>query len=310
MNRLLITSQKGGVGKTTTAVNLAALTASPERRLLLIDADPVAGARASLEALAGEAGAVQTNVLPGLDLWSPIPSSDPRERVSDQIAALLQRDGNRERYSQVIIDSPPLKSAESRELLGQADDVLLVQRAEALSLRTMPALLEDIMLKGRQRGGFRLRGLLLTLPPNVEKAAPEVRTMTGVLGTHLLPVLVGHDDAVEEALLQGKPVVSVHPDAAVSRDYKTLAEHLGLIAAPECTLTNGEVDPPEALAALLDAVAGEPAPRPPVVPAPSESNEHLTPGSADSRVPHWALWIALSVAVGSLVGLASAFLGR
>jgi cellulose biosynthesis protein BcsQ len=308
VNCLLITSQKGGVGKTTTAVNLAALAAAPSRRVLLIDADPLAGSRAALGLVGGEPGQLRADVLPGLDVWSPARSSDPRRQASDQVAELLARDSTRQRYARVVIDSAPMKDQESRRLLRLADDALIVLRAEALSLRTLPSMLEGLHEEARKRDGFRLRGLLLTLPPGVAKGSGEVRALTSSLGTHLVPLLVSHDAAVERAAMLSQPVVTVAPDAAVAREYKELAEHLGLTEAAAPTDLVSALSQPE-----VSIEVSEPPPvrepRRPAAPVPT-----LTPAlpanPQPGRLAGWSVWIAASIAVGTLVGIASALFGR
>lgn len=244
MRAVLIASQKGGVGKTTAAINLAVLAAGPQR-VLLLDADPLASVPAAL-ALAPRqdsatpfgdwSGWFYSDVVPGLDVFIPT-SGDSATGRCERLAALLHHPDVTDRYALTIIDSPPLKGREEQTLVTCCDEVVLVTRAEPLALRTLPGILEVIAEERARRPEFSFHGLLLTLPPDLSASAPEVEFLRRTFGSHLLPVVLEHDREVEQALLVGSPVVQTNPQSPAAAAYALAAAQLDLIAEPRAEET-------------------------------------------------------------------------
>jgi chromosome partitioning protein len=151
VRKLLVASQKGGVGKTTTAVNLATATAQSGVPVLLVDTDPLASVAASLNLGSHQYvdelrnlghsvdGTLWENVIPGLDV--AMPASDGvafRQNVDEFLHEVANHPSSR-RYKWMIIDSPPILAGDMlRRLMGFCDDLMLISRAEPMAYRTLP----------------------------------------------------------------------------------------------------------------------------------------------------------------------------
>lgn len=268
MRTLLVASQKGGVGKTTTAVNLAALAAAAGVRVLLLDADPLGSVAASLQLTreaADDSPAVWPEVVPNLDVVSPYPAGDTGEAHLEEFLGRLPGSTWAAEHDLLVVDSPPMIGPRTKPLLQAADDVLIVLRAEPMGFRTLPAYLELVREVKAAGGTCRLRGILLTLPPNTPVGGPaEAALRERFKG--ILPPTIPYDPEAGRALLAGRPLVTVHPDSPAVRAYRTVA---GLLALPAAA-------PAPALASVGAAVPASPPSSP--APAPREpASEPLAP---------------------------------
>jgi chromosome partitioning protein len=221
MRTLLISSQKGGVGKTTTAINLAALAGESGSRVLLVDCDPSAGVASSLSTdLVNAAG-----VMPGVDLISLDENASPEVATLQALLSRVQSARYSGDYDLAILDSPPFLGEWLGLLLGLSDEVVLVMRSDPMGFRTLPAFLEALQTAVASGSRVKMQGILLTLPPH-DRWEAEVRE---ALGPYLLPATIPHDPAVTQALLDGQPVVLTHPESLSSESYRTLARTLDLL---------------------------------------------------------------------------------
>jgi chromosome partitioning protein len=305
---LLIASQKGGVGKTTTALNLAALAAASGQRVLVLDADPLGSVVASLhlsrqgaddedrpafaDPVTG-AGAFWLNAVEGMDVVSPYPDDDTSESHLQAFIDRLPESSVAGRYDLLVIDAPPMLGPRPRILLRAADRVLVVQRAEPMSFRTLPAYLE--LFQEARRGGapVQLAGILMTLPAGMPAGGnAELKLREKFPG--LLPHSIPHDPEVNRALVMGQPLVVLNSASPAAKRYASLAKQMNLVESPAlvgaaATAANLPVparsafvaappkpEPPQSLRSAAAVPATQPVstqtpPEPPTRPVPSRT---------------------------------------
>jgi chromosome partitioning protein len=224
--RLAIASQKGGVGKTTVALNLAVALAERGRRTLLADLDPQGGIALSLakgdtelaglaELLMNEADprqAVMVTQLPGLSLL-PRGRLDPTD--VDSFEAELSNGGALDRALTrtegdadfVILDTPSGLGRVTTAALSAADFVLLVFQAESLALRSISQALRVVEhVQATQNPRLRLLGILPTL---VERDRPTSLAVLGEIWNGFpdaLETIVPRSEAFARASERGIPV--------------------------------------------------------------------------------------------------------
>jgi chromosome partitioning protein len=240
VRKLLVCSQKGGVGKTTSAIALAGATALTGARVLLIDADPLSNIASALnlvdnpqrqrlrEAGIDLPGVLVSNVVPGLDVLSPYDDGGCTDEDLDSLLALVATPSLQDHYGCLVLDTPPFLGPNPAQLVATCDEFIIVMRAEAMAYRTLPAFLELMQRARSSEDPIKMRGILLTLPEGEEPGGRWERELRGRLGTRILPQVVPHDDAVVQAALGHQIVTHSGPVGLVAQTYRALAETLEL----------------------------------------------------------------------------------
>jgi chromosome partitioning protein len=249
MGRVIaVASQKGGVGKTTTTINLASCLAQESRRVLIVDVDPQGNATSGLgingndqadtvyEALIGQidfARAVTSTQLANLDLVPAgqrlsgaeieLVSVDSREsRLRDGLAAV------RGDYDYIFLDCPPSLGLMTVNALTAADSVLIPLQCEYLALEGLTQLLGAIRrVQERLNPGLRIEGVLLTMYDarlNLsQQVADEARKF---FSERVYKSVIPRNVRLSEAPSFGKPIVLYDPHSTGADSYRELAREV------------------------------------------------------------------------------------
>ncbi len=242
-----LANQKGGVGKTTTAVNLAAYLAHGGYRVLLVDTDPQANATSSLglptldlplslyDVYAGRARLADTIVLTTEVNLDVVPSHPHLAGAEVELVDVPERDfvlrnalpDVADRYDIILIDSPPsLGVLTVNALAAVTGGVLIPVQSEYLALEGLGRLWETISLvRERLNPSCHIAGVLLTMYDSRTKLAQQVvENVRQVLGERVFDVVIPRNVRLGEAPSYGETIRQYAPHSSGARAYEALAE--------------------------------------------------------------------------------------
>ncbi len=243
-----IASQKGGVGKTTTAINLGACLAQESRRVLIVDIDPQGNASSGLgingndarystyEVLIGEVGireAITSTALASLDL---LPAGQRLSGGEVELVGMMARETRlksalaeiRDSYDYVLVDSPPSLGLLTINSLTASDSVLIPLQCEYLALEGLTQLISAIRLvQDHLNPSLRIEGVLLTMFDarlNLsQQVADEARKF---FAERVYQTVIPRNVKLSEAPSFGKPIVLYDPHSTGAESYRELAREV------------------------------------------------------------------------------------
>ncbi len=240
-----VANQKGGVGKTTTAVNVGACLAEAGERVLLVDLDPQANATSGLGVRAN--GASTHDLLDGIAVGSlakptVVPNLDLVAAKSDLAAAavdLSKREGGErylaealeeglERYSFVFLDCPPSFGPLTVNALAAASHAIVPVQAEYYALEGLSQLLGTVnLVKARLNPGLEVAGILLTMADGRTRLSADVEAeLRDHFGELVFSTTVPRSVRLAEAPSHGLPAIAYDRRSAGAQAYWKVAMEL------------------------------------------------------------------------------------
>lgn len=265
MRSIAIVNQKGGCGKTTTAVNLSSFLADMGRRVLLVDCDPQSHAsiglgietdrleRSTYDLLMDPAAQVADIAMPSTDRLDVVPSNVVLSAVEQQLSGLPDRENKlrwkleraADDYDYVFIDCPPSVGLLTFNALVAASEAIIVMEPSYFSLHGALKIMETINLVRGQLGMRKRVRVLLTMFDGRTRFSKEfLREARTRFGRELFETIIRNTVRFREAANWGVSISHYAKGCKGAKDYENLANE---VLADEDVLEQGDFEPVSAV---------------------------------------------------------------
>ena len=244
--RLVFANQKGGVGKTTTAVNLGAALAERGKTVLLVDFDPQGNTTSSVggngtgstiyDVITGKTSAAAAVVPTTMEGLSVLPSSIDLTGATVELVGAEGREHYLRRalepltpsYDYVFIDCPPSLGVLTLNGLIAAHEVIIPLQCEYFALEGLKQLLQTIRrVQTRLNPDLRIGGILFTMYDSRTRLAHEVvQQVTRYFRKKVFRTIIPRNVRLGEAPSHGRPIMQYDPDCIGSLSYRKLADEV------------------------------------------------------------------------------------